>query len=138
MRNTLILLAPMLLSACIDSTANYPIDGKERALVMHAVQDRFWVNEVSLQLIATNLPDCQRRFELGKVPADRLNVELSGNLDGIFTLESGSRTWRVATNSCGELAPAAPGTGKLLGAFRLIADQLVFVEAGSTTLASAR
>jgi hypothetical protein len=136
MRKALILLAPLLLAGCVDGTASYSIDGNDRAIVMHAQQDRPWDKSLSLQLIAINLPACQRQFDLGKVAADRLDVELYGYADGVFTLQAGSRLWRVETNTCGQLAPASTAGGKPLGAFRLIADKLVFVEAGSTTMAS--
>jgi hypothetical protein len=132
----LIVLAPLLLAGCVDGSASYIINGNEHALVVRAQQERFWEDLVSLRLIALNLPDCQRQFVLGKLPARELDLELFANEGGIYTLRSGGRAWRVQADTCGELAPPAQVTGRPLGAFRLIADKLVFVEAGSTTMAS--
>jgi hypothetical protein len=136
MRKGLIVLAPVLLAGCVDGSASYIINGNEHALVVRAQQERFWEDLVSLRVIALNLPDCQRQFALGKLPAGGLDVELLANEGGIYTLRAGDRAWRLQADTCGELAPPAQVTGKPLGAFRLIAGKLVFVEAGSTTIAA--
>lgn len=135
MRNALVLLAPLLLSACVDGAAGYLVAGTDRALVVHAQQDYFWSKDVNLDVIASNLPECQRRFSLGKVPSERLDVALYANGNGIFTVQAGERLLRVETSRCGQLATPAAASGTPLGAFRLLADKLVFVEAGSTTMA---
>jgi hypothetical protein len=135
MRNTFILLAALLLSGCVDEAASYS-DANDRTLVMHAEQEHFWDRALSLQLVAANLPDCQRRFALGKLPAERVDIALYANGNGVFTLQSGNQMWRVETNTCGALAPPGAATGQPVGAFRMLGDRLMFVQAGSTTVAA--
>jgi hypothetical protein len=134
MRKSMILLMPLLLAGCVDDTASYQADG--HALTVRAEQDYFWKDEVSLKLVASNPPDCQRQFVLGKVPARGLDVELTASDDGVFTLRAGSRLWHVALRNCAELAAPQAPAGEVLGAFRLLDDKLVFIKAGSTVMAS--
>lgn len=134
MRNAFILLATLLLSGCVDEAASYS-DANDRTLVMHAEQEHFWDRALSLQLVAANLPDCQRRFALGKLPAERVDIALYANGNGVFTLQSGKQMWRVETTTCGALAPPSAVTGQPVGAFRMLGDRLMFVTTGSTTVA---
>jgi hypothetical protein len=90
---------------------------------------------LSLQLVAVNLPDCQRRFALGKLPAERVDIALYANGNGVYTLQSGKQMWRVETNTCGALAPPSMASGTPVGAFRMLGDRLIFVQAGTTTVA---
>jgi hypothetical protein len=133
----LTLLAPLLLTACVnDSASYYAAESNDRALIMNAQQEYFWKKEVDLRLIASNLPACQRQLALGKVPVDGLDVALYSDGDDVYTLRSGNQSWQVALRTCEPLAvPQAP-EGAPLGAFRLLDDKLVFVQANSTTVAA--
>ncbi|MGZ5199099.1 MAG: hypothetical protein ACXWC4_04950 [Telluria sp.] len=134
MRNAFILLATLLLAGCVDEAASYS-DANDRTLVMHAEQEHFWDRALSLQLVAANLPDCQRQFALGKLPAERVDIMLYANGNGVFTLQSGNQMWRVETNTCGELAAPSAPSGQPLGSFRMLGERLMFVQAGTTTVA---
>jgi hypothetical protein len=134
MRNAFILLAAAMVAGCVDEAATYS-DANDRTLVMHAEQEHFWDKALSLQLVAANLPDCQRRYTLGSLPAERVDIMLYANGNGVYTLQSGKQMWRVETNTCGELAPPSAPSGQPLGAFRMLGDRLMFVQAGSTTVA---
>jgi hypothetical protein len=134
MRKAFILLATLLLAGCVDEAASYS-DANDRTLVMHAEQDYFWDKALSLQLVAARLPDCQRQLVLGKLPAERVDIALYANGNGVYTLQSEKQMWRVETSTCDQLtAPAAP-SGQPLGAFRMLGDRLVFVQAGTSTVA---
>lgn len=133
MRNAFILLAPLLLAGCVDEAASYS-DASDRTLVMHVEQAHFWNKALDLQLVAAHLPDCQRLFDLGTLPPERVDIALYSNGDGVYTLQSGKRVWRIETRTCGELAPPAALNGTPVGAFRMLGDRLVFVQAGSTTV----
>lgn len=133
MRNAFILLATLLLAGCVDEAASYS-DANDRTLVMHAEQAHFWDKALDLQLVAAHLPDCQRLFELGTLPPERVDIALYSNGDGVYTLRSGKQVWRIETRTCGELPPGAV-SGTPVGAFRMLGDRLVFVQAGSTTVA---
>lgn len=133
----LILLTPLLLTACVnDSARYYAADGNDRALIVRAQQEYFWKKEVALRLIASNLPDCQRQLDLGKVPVDGLDIELFAEGDDVFTLRTAGQSWQVALKTCEQVTAPAAAQSTALGAFRLLDDKLVFVEAGSTTVAA--
>lgn len=138
MSKRLILLTPLLLSACVNGSAHYSAaDGNDRALIVRAQQEYFWQKEVNLQLIASNLPDCQRQLRLGKVPVEGLDVELYADGDEVYTLRSAGQSWQVALRTCEQVTAVQEASGKPLGSFRLLDDKLVFVQAGSTTVAGA-
>jgi hypothetical protein len=127
----LFLLTPLLatLAGCIDDTANYRIGDRDHALVVRVVQDAFWSKEATLRLIVTRMPDCQRQFNLGKVPLPGLEIELFASGPGQYTLRADDHVWKVETEGCSQLeAPDADAvTGQALGSFHLDeADELVF------------
>lgn len=134
MRKFLIPLGALLLAGCVDDAASYS-DAADHSLVVHAEQAYFWDRVLNLELVASRLPDCQRRYSLGKMPAESVDVTLYANGNGVFTLQSGGKLWQVETNTCTELAPPAEASGQALGAFRMIGKKMVFVQAGSTTVA---
>lgn len=134
MRKLLIPLAAALLAGCIDNAASYS-DAADHSLSIHAEQAYFWDRALNLELIASSLPGCQRRYPLGKMPADQVNVTLYANGNGVYTLQAGSKLWQVETNTCTELAPPAAANGQAVGTFRMIGNKIVFVQAGSTTMA---
>lgn len=138
MRNPLILLAPLMLAGCVDGAASYYIDGNDHTLTVRAEQPRFWNDEVTLRLIASRLPECQRQLVLGKLPADELEVELFANGDNVYTLRAGERQWRVETQGCTQLAvPAQAPAGRPLGVFRLDGEKKLVFDKAAATEASA-
>lgn len=137
MRTTLILLAPLLLAGCVDQSASYAIDGNDHALIVRAEQQRFWSDEVSLHVIASRLPDCQRQLALGSVPLADLDLELFADGDDVYTLRAGERQWQVETRGCTELAaPAQAASARPLGAFRLDGSKKLVFEAAAATAAA--
>jgi len=135
MRTPLILLAPLFLAGCVDASASYAGDGN--ALIVRAEQERFWSDQVTLHVIASRLPDCQRQLALGTLPLGELEIELFANGGDLYTLRAGERQWQVETQGCTRVAAPAPAAStEPLGAFRLDdRKQLVFEPAGATAAA---
>jgi len=126
----LLLLAPLLLAGCVDDSATYYIDGNHHALTVRAVQEHFWKKEVTLELVAARMPDCQRRFGLATLPVADVELELFASGENVYTLRAGDLVWRVETQNCSEMEEPEQVTGQPLGLFHLDEnDKLVFEEA---------
>ena len=126
----LLLLAPLLLAGCVDDSATYYIDGNNHALTVRAVQEHFWKKDVTLELVAARMPDCQRRFALATLPLADVELELFASGENVYTLRAGDLVWRVETQNCSEMEEPEQVTGQPLGLFHLDEkDELVFEEA---------
>lgn len=126
------LLAP-LLAGCFDDAATYEIDGSQDALTVQATQDYFWRKEVTLDLIAARLPDCQRRFTLGALPIPELELELFASGESEYTLRAGAQAWRVDMQGCNEMQAPEQVTGRPLGLFHLDEHKNLIFEAAAAT-----
>jgi len=126
-----LILASLLISGCVNDSASYVINGNEHTLTVRAQQDWFWQDDVTLRLIASRLPDCQRQMTLGSVPSQGLNVEVFASGQDIYTLRAGNLAWHVDTRSCAPLAVPPSVAGPNLGVFRLQGDDLVFQKANT-------
>lgn len=131
MRKILILLLPLLLTACVDDSASYYVDGGagNHALTLHRAQEHFWSDEVNVELILSRLPDCQRRLVLAQMPADEVEIELYSSGDNVWTLRSGKQAWQVDTQTCTQYAEAKGDPGDLVGVFRDEGGKLAFAAA---------
>lgn len=130
MRSPALLLAPLLLTGCVNDTSNYTFGGdNQHALILRVTQDYFWSKRATLNLIVTRMPDCQRQMELGEVRLPGLEIELFDSGNGVYTLRADDEAWQVETAGCTQLAsPEADAvTGQALGVFRIDAEKkLVF------------
>ncbi len=130
----LLLLALLLLAGCVDDSATYYIDGNDHALTVRALQEHFWKKDVTLELVATRMPDCQRRFELVTLPLADVELELFASGENVYTLRAGDLVWRVETQNCSEMEEPEQVTGQPLGLFHLDEKgKLVFEEAEGST-----
>lgn len=127
----LLLLAPLLLAGCVDGSATYYIDGNQHALSLRATQAYFWKKNVTLDLVAARMPDCQRRIALGELPISELELELFASGENEYTLRAGEQAWRVETQGCVELEAPAQVTGQPLGLFHLDDDKKLIFEAAA-------
>ena len=126
----LLLLAPLLLAGCVDDSATYYIDGNQHALTVRAMQEYFWKKDVTLDLLASRMPDCQRRIPLGKLPMPDVEIELFASGENVYTLRAGEQAWRVETEGCSEMEAPEQVTGQPLGVFHLDENKkLVFDKA---------
>ena len=124
------LLAPLLLAGCVDGSATYYIDGNQHALTVRAMQEYFWNKDVTLDLLASRMPDCQRRIPLGKLPMPDVEIELFASGANVYTLRAGEQVWRVETEGCSEMEAPEQVSGEPLGLFHLDENKkLVFEKA---------
>jgi hypothetical protein len=121
MRKTLILLTLLLLAGCIKQSGSYYIsDTRDHALTVRAEQEYFWNDNVSLTVVSSRFPDCQRAIPLSPVNKADVAVELFSNGDGVFTLRSGTELVQIDTQTCTRLPdPAADALGEGVGVFSL-------------------
>lgn len=139
MRRILLLLTPLLLAGCIKDSASYYIDGTNaHAVTVRAEQEYFWSDDITLTLVASNMPDCQRVFPLEKVPKQDVVVELFASGENIFTVRSGAEIVQVETLGCSQLAVPAEGvSGDAIGAFKLEDKEMTFEKAAAAPAAPA-
>lgn len=132
MRKALLVL-PLLLAGCVDQSASYMInDSNEHALTVRAEQEYFWSDEVTLRLIVSNLPDCQRQYPLTSAPISEADVELYASGENVFTLRTGKQAWQVDLQSCAQTPTAAPAApGEKMGTFKLGDEKMVFEAAAA-------
>ena len=124
------LLAPLLLAGCVDDSATYYIDGNQHALTVRAMQEYFWNKDITLDLLASRMPDCQRRIPLGKLPMPDVEIELFASGANVYTLRAGEQVWRVETEGCSEMEAPEQVSGEPLGLFHLDENKkLVFEKA---------
>lgn len=121
MRKTLILLTPLLLAGCIKQSNSYYVsDVRDHAITVRAAQEYFWTKDITLTVVASRLPDCQRAFKLLKVPADDVAVELFSNGDDIYTIRSDDEVLQIDTQSCTQReSPPQTALGTPVGIFRI-------------------
>jgi len=141
-RSTLIptvLLAPVLLAGCVNESASYAINGSDHALTLIVAQDYFWKKEAGLRLIASRLPECQRQFELGKVPLADLNIELFSTGEESFLLRAGDEMWQLETQGCTRLPPPSANVqAQPIGVFHLDGNKKLVFERAEGATASAQ
>ena len=137
MRKFPILLMSLLLTACVDDSASYYIDGGNHALTLRRQQTYFWKDQATLLLIAAHLPECERRHVLAVARPSTVDIEVFASGDGVWTLRSGSVTWQVETQTCTVVAQPPKGEpGERVGAFKVQNGKLVFERAGAGTTAA--
>jgi len=130
----LLLLTPLLLAGCVDDSATYYIDGNQHALSVRVLQEYFWKKDVTVDLLASRMPDCQRRIPLGALPMADVEIELFQSGENVYTLRAGEQAWRVETDNCSELDAPEQVTGQPLGLFHLDENKkLVFEKAEPET-----
>jgi hypothetical protein len=130
----ILLLAPLLLAGCVDDSATYYIDGNQHALTVRAMQEYFWKKDITLDLLAARMPDCQRRISLGKLPISDVEIELFASGENVYTLRAGEQAWRVELEGCSEMEAPEQVTGRPLGLFHLDEKKkLVFEKAEAET-----
>lgn len=133
MRRRLLVLTPLLLAGCVDQSTSYTVNGnRDQALTVRAEQEYFWSDEVTLRLIVSRLPDCQRQHPLTTLPVPQVDIELYASGENLFTLRAGKQAWQVDMQTC-EQSPAAPQSapGDKLGSFKLGDEKMVFEPAAA-------
>ena len=136
MRKFPILLMSVLLTACVDDSASYYIDGGTHALTLRRQQTYFWKDQATLLLTPARLPECERRHVLAVARPSTVDIDVFASGDGVWTLRSGSVTWQVETQTCTLVAQPPEGEpGERVGAFRVRNGKLVFERAATDAAA---
>lgn len=128
-------LALPLLNACVNDGATYEIDGtREHVLSLIREQPYFWDKKVNLYMVVARMPACMRRHSMG-AGTETSKVEVYQVPSGAFIIRSGKRLYATETQTCESFAKMesepVEGMGKLIGAFRVKKDKLVFEKAES-------
>lgn len=135
----LILALPLLLTGCVNESATYYLDGRERSLTLQAKQPWFWDQRVDLELVMSRLPDCQRRSRLDAATPAEIALEVfrpeAGEFaEPILVLRQGGRHYALGLANCElqdfKAVPQKPGV--LLGTFRMEGRRLKFNAAAAT------
>lgn len=128
MRKSLLLLLPLLLTACVDDSASYYADGKggQHSLTVRRVQPYIWKDEVEVQLTMSRQPECQRRVDLQLSGADEIEIELYAKGDNMWVLRSGQEAWAADTQTCVLYTDIKTDPGELVGMYHVDGDKLIF------------
>ena len=131
MRKLLIVMLSVLLSGCVQDFAIYMFDGQDHSLTVRRQQNYFWQDTVEVQLMATNLPQCQRLHTLSlDTPADEVTVDVFSAGDGVWNIRMGDQLWQAETTTCNSLVemendPKAD-LGQPVGQFLVVDEKLTF------------
>lgn len=127
----LLLLLPLaaVLAGCEIDNAAYMIDGKEHALILNREKPYFWSSEYKLAIVVSNMPSCQRRYDLKPARLAAANVSVyDGGEPGRYLLRQGSRWYAVNSGNCAFAVVQAPDVRPaLVGVYRRKDDALAFV-----------
>ena len=113
-------LFALLLAGCENSATAYIIDGKDHALMLVREQRWFWSDEIGQAVVASRLPDCQRRVAIwpGTPSGPEMEVYEAGYQ--LWALKQDRRWYLASTEKClvqdWDDAPATP-PGPLVGTF---------------------
>ena len=123
-----------LLAGCISDGAAYHIDGKEHSLSLVREQRLPWNRQLDLYLVASRMPDCQRRHKLRSAPDEGLSIEVFALDFNTYYLRQGGRVYRVDTQSCEgfqqlDKAPEGSALGVPAGRFATVDGTFRFVPA---------
>lgn len=121
MRKTLVILIPLLLAGCVKQSASYYVsDERDHAITVRAEQEYLWDDNITLTLVASHFPECQRAMPMNKAPKADLAVELFSKGEGVFTLRSGTEVVAIDSETCTQLPDPAPNAlGDGVGVFSL-------------------
>jgi hypothetical protein len=125
-------LTPILM-ACENGATAFMIEGSQHALILVREQPYFWDKTVNQALIASRLPNCQRRVAIHPDRTELTPMEVFEAGDRLWGVHQGNRWYLVSTEKCvvqdwDNAQGAAPGP--LVGTFRLKDGTTTFVSAG--------
>lgn len=130
MRKILILMTCVLLTACVDDSASYYIDGADHSLSLRRRQPYIWDEQVALALSVSRWPDCVRLHRLTLLPASQVRLELFATGEQAWSLRHGAQIWQVESKTCNRLTVLdhmpEGGLGRRLGVFTVQDKKLVF------------
>ena len=130
-----LLVALPLLSACEsnNSATAMAIDGKDHALVLVREQPlTFWKDEITQYIVASRLPDCQRRVKIhpDKTRMQPVTVYEAGDL--LWALYQSGQWYLASTGSCKVQDwhnPTGQPPGTAVGSFEQKNGEIIFTQA---------
>lgn len=133
LRSIFAVAALPMLAACENSATAYMIDGSQHALILVREKPYFWTETVNQAVIASRLPQCQRRVPIHPDVTELTDIEVFEAGDRLWALRQGDRWYLVSTTECqvqdwDNSANAPPGP--LVGTFRVKDGSAAFVPAG--------
>lgn len=131
---SLLLLAVLPLSGCLQDTASYTFPEKDHYITLMRNQPWFWQDTIEVEVIVMRLPDCNGGMSIKNVPLNsRIDIFQAPNEypEPLHLLKSGKRVFAVSTQSCRaqEFEEAPPDLGSKLGSFRVVDEVFQFVAA---------
>lgn len=132
LRRVLPLALLPVLAACENSATAYSIEGRQHALILVREQSYFWDGQVEQAIVASRLPECQKRVAIhpGSKALAEMAVYEAG--DRLWALQQGNRWYLASTERCLVQdwdKPADAPLGPLIGSFRLRDGVPAFVPA---------
>jgi hypothetical protein len=134
MRRFSIVLTPLLLAGCIKGSATYYIDenSNDHVISVRAEQEYFWKKDMTLTLVTSHMPECQRAFPMDSVTLDEVSVELFSNGDDVYSVRSGGELIQIDTLTCTQLdEPKPTALGQPVGIFFIDEKTVVFEKAAA-------
>ena len=133
MRKTLLIAAILpVLAGCVSDGAAVHIDGKEHSLSIVREQKWAWDDKLDIYLVATRMPECQRRHKLKPAPVRASGVDVFMVDLNTYHLRQGSRWYRIETKTCEgfESLKGEPDkdVGDHVGTFKMSEGSYRFVE----------
>lgn len=131
-RNGLLVVLVPLLAACENSATAYMVDGSQHAIILVREKPYFWESSVNQAVIASRLPQCQKRVAIHSDGTELTPMEVFDAGDRLWALHQGARWYLVSTGKCqvqdwDNAAGTPPGPS--LGSFRLKDGVASFVPA---------
>lgn len=121
-----------LLAACENSATAFPIEGSQHALILIREQAFPWDDKLDQALVASRLPQCQKRVAIhpGAVTLEEMEIYAAG--DQLWALHQGRRWYLASTERClvqdwDNAKGEAPGPR--VGSFRLKDGAPAFIPA---------
>ena len=132
-RRALLLSALLpVLAACENSATAYMVEGKEHALILVREQKVFWADEIKQAVIASRLPNCQKRVTIHPGVGSLQDMQVYEAGDRLWALHQGNRWYLASTEVCRVQDwdnPAGKPPGRLVGRFTLKEGVPAFVSA---------
>jgi len=127
-------LAALSLTGCLQDSASYVFPEKDHAITLVRNQSWFWLDNVTVELIAIRLPDCNDGISVKDVPRDgKLALYRAPDEypEPIFILRADARYFAISTQSCRvqQFASAPADPGEMLGQFQEKDGKFQFVAA---------
>ncbi|QID17025.1 hypothetical protein G3580_04830 [Nitrogeniibacter mangrovi] len=125
-------LLAVLLTGCENSGTAYMIDGKDHALILVREQRWFWSDKIDQAVVASRLPDCQRRVAIwpGNASGPPMDIYEAGYR--LWALHQGTRWYLASTDKClvqdWKDPPASP-PGPQVGTFLMRDGTMTFAPA---------